>query len=95
MRDTERQRHRQREKQAPHREPNGELDCRTLGSCPEPKADAEPLSHPGIQVFPIWMQKKMQILKCWGCTYSIKLKEVFFECKKISATNWFSVKAPF
>ena len=48
MRDTERQRHRQREreKQAPCREPDAELDPRIQGSCPEPKADAHPLSHP-------------------------------------------------
>ena len=50
MRDTqrERQRHRQREKQAPCREPNAGLDPRTPGSHPELKADAQPLSHPGI-----------------------------------------------
>ena len=52
MRDTqrERQRHRQREKQAPHREPDAGLDPGTwdMGSCPEPKADTQPLSHPGI-----------------------------------------------
>ncbi len=49
MRDTqrERQRHRQREKQAPCREPDVGLDPRTPGSLPEPKADAQPLSHPG------------------------------------------------
>ena len=43
----ERQRHRQREKQAPCREPDVGLDSRTPGSRPEPKADAQPLSHPG------------------------------------------------
>ena len=47
MRDIERQRHRQREKQAPHGEPNMGLDPKTPGSH-EPKADAPPLSHPGI-----------------------------------------------
>ena len=53
MKDTERerqrhrQRHRQREKQAPCREPDVGLDPRTPGSCSEPKADAQPLSHPG------------------------------------------------
>ena len=36
----ERQRHRQREKQAPCGEPDVGLDPRTLGSQPEPKADA-------------------------------------------------------
>ena len=54
MRDTERekQRHRQREKQAPCREPDVGLDPGTPGWCPELKADAKPLSHPGI---PLWL----------------------------------------
>ena len=47
----ERGRHRQREKQAPCREPDAGLDPGTPGSCPGPKADAKPLSHPGIPVF--------------------------------------------
>ena len=49
-RDTERerQRHRQREKQAPCREPDVGLNPRSPGSCPGLKADAQPLSHPGI-----------------------------------------------
>ena len=52
MRDTERERqkHTQREKQAPCREPDVGLNPRTLGSHPEPKADAQPLSHPGVPV---------------------------------------------
>ena len=53
MRDTQRekrQRHRQREKQASCREPDGRLDLRTPGSQPEPKADAQPLSQPGAPV---------------------------------------------
>ena len=36
------------EKQAPCREPDAGLDPRTPGSHPEPKADVQPLSHPGI-----------------------------------------------
>ena len=47
QRQRERQRHRQREKQAPCRKHNAGLDPRTLGSRPEPKADTQPLSHPG------------------------------------------------
>ena len=45
MRDTHRvrHRHRQREKQAPCKTPSPDP-----GSRPEPKADAEPLSHPGV-----------------------------------------------
>ena len=52
MRDTytQRQRHRQREKQTPYGEPYAGLDPRTLGSCPEAKADAQPLSHPGVLI---------------------------------------------
>ena len=48
MRDTERsRRHRQREKQVPGGEPVG-LDPGVLGSRPELKVDAQPLSHLGI-----------------------------------------------
>ena len=50
MRDRERQRHWQRKKQVPHREPNVGLDPRTSGSLPEPKADAQLLSHAGVPV---------------------------------------------
>ena len=49
-RQRERQRHRQREKQAPCREPDAGLNPRTLGSHPEPKADAQLLGHPGVPV---------------------------------------------
>ena len=41
MRDTERQRHKQREKQAPW-ELDAGFDLRTPGSQPMPKADAQP-----------------------------------------------------
>ena len=44
----ERQRHRRRDKQAPCREPDVGLDPRTPGSRLESKADAQPLSHPGV-----------------------------------------------
>ena len=49
MRDTERvrQRHRQREK-LPCMELHVGLDPRTPGSRPEPKADIQLLSHPGV-----------------------------------------------
>ena len=43
----ERQRHRQREKQVPRGEPDVRLHPRSLGSCPEPEADAQPLSYSG------------------------------------------------
>ena len=45
----ERQRHRQKEKRAPRREPDVGLNPGTPGS-PELKADAQPLSHPGVPV---------------------------------------------
>ena len=50
MRDThtQRQRHRQREKQGPSGEPDVGLDPRTLGSHLEPKADTQSLSHPSV-----------------------------------------------
>ena len=47
MRDTERQTQAEGERQVPCGEPNVGLDARTLGSLPEPKADAQPLSHSG------------------------------------------------
>ena len=50
MRDTEseRGRDRQREKPVPCREPDVGLNPGIPESHPEPKADAQPLSHPGI-----------------------------------------------
>ena len=47
----ERKRHWQREKQIPCRKPDVGLDPGTLGSCPESKADVQPLSHPGVPIF--------------------------------------------
>ena len=53
MRDTQReQRHRQREKQAPCGEPEVGLNPGTQGSPSEPKADTQPLSHPGAPKSP-------------------------------------------
>ena len=49
MRDREREAQTQAEGEAGSmKEPNAEPDPRTPGSCPEPKAGAKPLSHPGI-----------------------------------------------
>ena len=47
----ERQGHRQREKQAPHRELDVELDPSTQRSGPEPKVDTQLLSVPTGQSF--------------------------------------------
>ena len=46
--DTQREAETWREKQAPRREPDVGLDPWTPGSCPEPKADTQPLSHLGV-----------------------------------------------
>ena len=64
MRDTQRekQRHGQREKQASCREPGAGLNPRTPGPQPEQKADAQPLSHPGIPE----QRLKEQTLKIQG-----------------------------
>ena len=51
MRNTERQRHGQREKQAPCRDPDEGLDLKTPGSRPEPKADAQPPSHLSAPIY--------------------------------------------
>ena len=58
---TKRQRHRQREKQILHREHNAGLDPRTLGSWPEPNADAQPLSHPGIPILMLLHAATLQV----------------------------------
>ena len=47
MRDTERGRDIGRGRSSLPTEPDAELDPRTLGLQSEPKADAQPLSHPG------------------------------------------------
>ena len=52
-----RETHRERQR---HREPYSGLDSRTPGSRPEPKADAQPLSHAGTR-------KSSKIKpQCWG-----------------------------
>ena len=48
MRDTQREADIDREGSRLLIEADVGLDSRTLGSCPEPKADAQPLSHPGV-----------------------------------------------
>ena len=55
-------RDRQREKQTPYREPNAGLHPRTPRSCPEPKADAQLLSHPGIL---LGFFKKILFIHSW------------------------------
>ena len=52
-REREGQRHRQRKKQAPCREPDAGLNPESPGSHPGPKAGAKLLSHPGIPGFKV------------------------------------------
>ena len=68
MRDTERkrQRHRQREKQAPCGKPDMGLNPSTPGSCPEPKADPQPLSQPGAPAFSFHIGREGQIIDSQG-----------------------------
>ena len=85
MRDTEkeRQRHRQRKKQAPCREPDAGLNPRTPGSHPELKANAQLLSHPGISYFLSFIFLPMEVpsrsFACMLRTYS----HIEFWCKNI------------
>ena len=56
---TQRQRHRlRRKKQASCGEPDAGLDLRTLGSQPEPKVDAQPLSHPTALILRTFMPRE-------------------------------------
>ena len=48
MRDIHREREAEREKQAPYKKPVVGLDPGSPGSCPGPKAGAQPLSYPGV-----------------------------------------------
>ena len=66
------QRHGQREKQAPCREPDVGLRSPDPGSHPDPKADAEPLSHPGVPSH-CWkiIIDLIYIRKCLSSTNSI------------------------
>ena len=51
MRDTEREAETQAEGETgSHGKPDAKLNPRNPGSCPELKAETQPLSHPGISV---------------------------------------------
>ena len=64
MRDTERGRDIEREAGSPlSREPNEGIDPRTLGSCPEPEADSQPLSHPVPCPLMFFKSKYLNILQ--------------------------------
>ena len=66
MRETERQRHRQRqEKQAPCKDLDVGLNPGHPGSHPEPKADAQPLSHPSIPKIPNFKMSVLSDFVSW------------------------------
>ena len=55
------------------------LDPGTLGSCPEPKADTQPLSHPGIlRSFLILMQRRLSIIYLMGHAIGVYLYVRFY-----------------
>ena len=81
----ERQRHRQREKQAPCREPDVGLHPGTPGSRPELKAGAQLLSHPGIPTH-LFLPSKRIIYHYHYCVISLVLWE---ECKSFPHVLWF------
>ena len=57
---TQRQRHGQRAKQAPCKEPDVGLDPGTPGLRPGPKAGTKPLSHPGIPRFVCFKERTQE-----------------------------------
>ena len=79
MRDTGRQSHRQREKQAPCGEPDAGLNPSTPGSHPEPKTDAQPLSHPGDLgiAFKILVSQPSSVIRHKGHTRGMLTNGVF------------------
>ena len=80
LRERERQRHRQREKQAPYREPDMELNPGTPGSCPEPKADAQLLRHPGIPIIMPFISASKTISSSVGFHLSALIFSCWYSC---------------
>ena len=77
QRQKERQRYR-REKQAPCREPDAELDPGTPGPRHGPKAGAEPLSHPGIPMN-VYFKSKINDVKFYLKELQKKKSEVYLK----------------
>lgn len=99
MHETHRKTETQAEKQAPRRQRNAALNPGTPGSRPEPKAAAQPRSHPGVPfslwfwfAFPSiwWCWTSLQELICSLCTF---FKEMSFHiCCPFS--NWLVCVVP-
>ena len=90
MTDTERQRqrrHRQREKQTPCREPNVGLNPKILGSHPETKADAQPLSHPAVLSIQLHLSSGLDFrIMSWSPTLAWRLVFLNLLCELQSPT---------
>ena len=95
-RQREGQRHRQREKQAPCGEPDVGLDPRTAGTCPEPNADIQPLSHPGVPFVSTFnglllFRRKKWLLVSWRHSRQVYylLRGLF---SNLASSVWLSLK---
>ena len=75
------QRHRQREKQAPCREPDVGLNSRTPGSHPRAKADAVPLSYAGIPHY--LFLKALLILMFYYSVIKVALGSLFHDLNSL------------
>ena len=100
-RDRERgaERHRQREKQAPCREPGVRLDPGTPDSGPGLKAGAKPLSHPGIlrtfhfKSSSLWLRYRLRgpEFTVWGWRIKLGFQgswKLFQEAKTLLSEHW-------
>ena len=96
----ERQRHRQRKKQAPSGEQDAELCPSTQASPPKPKADAQPLSYPGAPAC-ILYRLFWKSSKYWGSSrlYSRPLPililslDLFINCHSMAICLRISLKS--
>ena len=82
----------QREKEAPCRESNVELDPRTPGSHTEPKADAQPLSHPSALVHGFFELTSFTVTNDKLKTYIQSQNYLWKSCKYVYDTFKFSKK---
>ena len=72
-REREREAETQREKQTPRREPDAGLNPGTPGSRPDPKADAQPLSHVGALKERETFKRLLATPKCVGSTSRLEI----------------------
>ena len=88
-----RERHRQREKQVPCREPDVRLDSGTSGLRLEPKADPQPLSHPGIlELSFIWLNITNVLEDRTGCVLNLYLNDLLLLLDALDLSSLFTVE---